>query len=303
MAFKKFFTDFKRMKLDLLGASAFTLGIAALILVGSASAVSIENGDHSPEPEPNETVSNQIVEFTAVNVSGDGNTDELRVRFPNDLAPNVSLNQASVEGASITSSAELVQGQDNDTVVDTARLAVSPDTSGNVSLNVSVDFSASYPSEPQDFPVVAEVEDSEFGLVSQQVTLISTEEDAGDDSDTDQESENETNSTNQEDEDQETRESDSNESNETSDETSEETSDQENDSEDQNESASSEPSADGDQENSSGSPPEQAQDQNRADQAENPGSNPDSKKGPSDQGKQSMPAPVQDLISALTGLF
>ncbi|MFB6144893.1 MAG: hypothetical protein ABEJ99_00125 [Candidatus Nanohaloarchaea archaeon] len=67
------------------------------------------------------------------------NTDTFYVRIDNDLNPSLSVNGASVDGASISSSSEIVDGYDNDGVQDTIKFAVSPTGGGITDLNVTVD--------------------------------------------------------------------------------------------------------------------------------------------------------------------
>ncbi|MFB6072886.1 MAG: PGF-CTERM sorting domain-containing protein [Halobacterium sp.] len=120
--------------------------------------------DGSAEPavvEPNTTIDNQEVYVVLANVSADGDTDKHFVEFPNDLASGLSLNSASVNGsASIASSAELVEGFDDDNTTETVRFQTDTDEGGVVDLRIGVDISVPYPGDERNYWVDARVVDS-----------------------------------------------------------------------------------------------------------------------------------------------
>ena len=282
--------------------------ITTLITISTATAVSIENGDYSPEPELDSTNGNQVVSFTAVNISADGNTDELQIRFPDDLAANVSINQASAEDTSITSSAEMIQGDDNDSVKDTAHFAVSPDTSGNVTVNASLDFSVYY-GEEDDYPLTATVKDSEFGITSEQVVVLST----GTGSET--EDDNETNNDNKTREDTEENNQTSEENEETQEDKNNQTSEEENATEEggspeENGENQENEEAQRNEENQRSGQAEESQPEDSEQppsetpsEANNEDTGPPEEKGIPSQAVEKMPEPVQELLNSLIGFF
>ncbi|PSG99253.1 MAG: hypothetical protein BRC29_03960 [Nanohaloarchaea archaeon SW_7_43_1] len=272
-----------------------------LLTISTATAVSIGNGDYSPEPEFDSTNSNQKVSFTASGISADGNTDELQIRFPDNLARNVSINQASAEDTSITSSAEMIQGDDNDSVRDTAHFAVSPDTSGNVTVNASLDFSVYY-GEKGDYPLTATVKDSEFGITSEQVVVLST----GTGSET--EDNNQTNNGNETREDTEENNQTREENNETRQEDNQ-TSDEENTTkenngpgEDRENQGNRESQRSGQAEESQPEDSEQPPSETPS-EANNEDGGPPEEKGIPSQAVEKMPEPVQELLNSLIGFF
>jgi len=280
--------------------------VTTLITISTATAVSIENGDYSPEPEFDSTNSNQKVSFTAVDISADGNTDELQIRFPDDLAANVSINQASAEDTSITSSAEMIQGDDNDSVKDTAHFAVSPDTSGNVTVNASLDFSIYY-GEKDDYPLTATVKDSEFGITSEQVVVLSTgtgsetedDDETSNDNETREDTEEENNQTSEENE--ETQEDKNNQTSKEENSTEEEGGSPEENRENQgneetqrNEENQRSEQAEESQPEDSGQPPSEANNEDNG---------PPEEKGIPSQAVEKMPGPVQELLNSLIGFF
>jgi len=147
-----------------------------------------------------------------------------------------------------------------------------------VTVNVSLDFSVDYPAEPDSYSVEAEVEDSQFGVVSQGIVELSTDED-----------ENSTDSENQPGSDEETEEIEEN-GNETSDE------------EDSSEQAYGE----GEENDEPGTQPDETEGPPSESPAEEKGEQsgpPAGERGNSGQALQNMPEPVQNLVQAVAGLF
>ncbi|PSH00177.1 MAG: hypothetical protein BRC28_00775, partial [Nanohaloarchaea archaeon SW_4_43_9] len=214
----------------------------------------------------------------------------------------------SAEDASITSSAEMIQGDDNDSVKDTAHFAVSPDTSGNVTINASLDFSVYY-GEKDDYPLTATVKDSEFGITSEQVVVLSTE--TGNETEDD----NETNNDNETREDTEEN-NQTSEDNQTSEENEEPQKDRNNQtSEEENateESGSPEENGEN-QANEENQRSGQAEESQPEDPSQSPSETPSEannenngsseEKGIPSQAVEKMPEPVQELLSSLIGFF
>ncbi|OYR69886.1 hypothetical protein DJ71_20975, partial [Halorubrum sp. E3] len=137
---------------DELNATEVTVTGSISIAGGSATPISVESGT---------TVSNQEIYLEVANVSQDGDTDWHYVEFPDSLAGNVSVNSANTSGPSVTSSAELVEGYDDDGTDETVKFATSADGGGDVDLNLTVDASVTYPSGDGSYGIDARVEDSD----------------------------------------------------------------------------------------------------------------------------------------------
>lgn len=264
--------------------SKFAL-ISAFMVFATSSAlgVTLEEGTYSPEPNMSQQISNQKISFGVLNLSADGNTDTFYVHFDHNLTDTISVNQASVQGASISSSAEFVGGRDGDEVTDTVRFAVSPDASGNVSVNVTVDFSVTYPNRSAVYPVEATVEDSKYGVESEEVVEIEVGESEDNENSSDQESGSQDSDTSGSDED-ETESTETGETSESNDEEepSEQTSDENTESsgaDDTNDSSSQENQDSSDQteeqENSSASDSEGFENVIRPEEANESGSSPE----------------------------
>jgi len=140
------------------GASGQTQSVRANVLE-----VDIVDGSADPDQvAPGTTINNQKVTVTLANVSADGDTDTHFIEFPNDLANGLSVNSATVNGsASITQSAQLVEGYDDDNTDETVRFQTDTDAGGVVDLNVTVDTSVDYPDENATYSIDARVEDSD----------------------------------------------------------------------------------------------------------------------------------------------
>jgi len=174
-----------------------------VVFAGTALAVTgIESGGSGGEGElggvapadPDTVVeenvtSSHLFTFTARDVSRDGNTDVIRVEFPNEWAnESLALNGGTVEnatsgaGVGISSSPELVDGPDNDTIQDTVRLAVAPDGSGTVDINVRIDITTTAPTVEQstDYPILAQVDDSDGSTIAMtQFASVTVEPEGG----------------------------------------------------------------------------------------------------------------------------
>lgn len=156
-----------------------TLLAVFLFVVSGASALGVNEGSLNPSDlSPGETVNNQKVTFTVEGLSGDGNTDTFQVRFANVLADSLSVNSASTDKASVTSSPELVDGWDNDGVQDTVKFSVSPDGSDKIDLQGMVDVSVTYPDEAEEYPISVHLVDSEFGEATEQVAKMKVDTDS-----------------------------------------------------------------------------------------------------------------------------
>ncbi|MGZ0745811.1 hypothetical protein [Haloparvum sp. AD34] len=114
---------------------------------------------------PGETVSNQIVQFSVSNVSGDGVSDTHYVTFPDALAGRLSPNSATVVSgpASIVSSIELVDGPDGDGEMDTLTFATNDDSGSVSDLVLEVDTTVEYPdaSSGTQYGIDIRVDDSD----------------------------------------------------------------------------------------------------------------------------------------------
>ena len=130
----------------------------AEIIGGSGSPAAVRAG---------ETVNNQRVSIALSGVSADGDTDVHYVEFPNALARNLSVNSADANATSITSSAELVDGFDDDGVADTVRFATSAENAAATDLSLTVDVAiAPYPSGNGSYAIDARTVDSLTGPVT-----------------------------------------------------------------------------------------------------------------------------------------
>ena len=131
---------------------------AAEIVDGSGSPATVRAG---------ETVNNQQVSIALSGVSADGDTDVHYVEFPNALARNLSVNNADANATSITSSAELVDGFDDDGVADTVQFATSAENAAATDLSLTVDVAiAPYPSGNGSYEIDARTVDSLTGPVT-----------------------------------------------------------------------------------------------------------------------------------------
>jgi len=71
------------------------------------------------------TVDNQVLNFTTDFASADGNTDTIQVTFDNNDIQSLSVNSASANTTSVSSSAQVVDGPDGDGVQDTIEFGLS----------------------------------------------------------------------------------------------------------------------------------------------------------------------------------
>jgi len=138
-----------------------TIGNLSTTEVTVTGPLGIADGSADPSTvDAGTTVSNQKVYVDVANVSQDGDTDVHYVEFPNALAGNLSVNSASANATSVTSSPNLVDGYDNDGTVDTVRFATSGDGGGDIALNLTVDVDVDYPDENRTYGIDARTTDS-----------------------------------------------------------------------------------------------------------------------------------------------
>ena len=137
-----------------------------------STAENLDAGTVSPSTVNESTTVDHTASFNVDSVSKDGGTDTFYVEFPN--AANVSVNSATVtnrsdgSSVSISSSAELVDGPDEDAVKDTVAFAVSPSGSAeSVDVNVTVSATVEWPAVDADdeYALAASVEDSSLANV------------------------------------------------------------------------------------------------------------------------------------------
>ncbi|MFB6187317.1 MAG: hypothetical protein ABEI86_10675, partial [Halobacteriaceae archaeon] len=151
------------------------LSVIIMGLVGTfgitTAAVNVHDGNISPStPTENSMFSNATLSFTVDGISKDGDTDTFYITVPDALATQsgFAVSSASATNAtsgatiSITSSVEIVDGPDADSVVDTITFAISPTGGGNVSVSVSVSFTLATPTVTNDttYEFNATVQDS-----------------------------------------------------------------------------------------------------------------------------------------------
>ena len=149
------------------------LAFSFAVLAGLAASATFGDASLEPaDPMPGDSVSNQKVIFDVNNLSADGDTDTFYIHFPEALEGNISVNQASIENVSISSSAELVDGVDNDSIEETVTFSVSPSDSDNVDTTAYVDASVTYPNESMELVFSGTVEDSVTG--TSESTLVET---------------------------------------------------------------------------------------------------------------------------------
>jgi hypothetical protein len=149
------------------------LAFSFAVLAGLAASATFGDASLEPaDPMPGDSVSNQKVVFDVNNLSADGDTDTFYIHFPEALEGNISVNQASIENVSISSSAELVDGVDNDSIEETVTFSVSPSDSDNVDTTAYVDASVTYPNESMELVFSGTVEDSVTG--TSEATLVET---------------------------------------------------------------------------------------------------------------------------------
>ena len=149
------------------------LAFSFAVLAGLATSATFGDASLEPaDPMPGDSVSNQQVVFDVNNLSADGDTDTFYIHFPEALEGNISVNQASMENTSISSSAELVDGVDNDSVEETIAFSVSPSDSDNVDTTAYVDASVTYSNESMELVFSGTVEDSVAG--TSEATLVET---------------------------------------------------------------------------------------------------------------------------------
>ena len=153
-------------------AFAGTALAAESIAGGGAGSQGDLGGDPAADPDTvvsGNTTANHLFTFNVQEVSRDGSTDIIRMRFPDEMAEaGLSVNNVVVEnagtggGVSISSSPNLVDGPDGDGIADTVRTAVSPTGGGTVRLNVQVDITTEAPTveTETDYTIRATVEDS-----------------------------------------------------------------------------------------------------------------------------------------------
>lgn len=141
---------------------------ATLTIVDDSSTPETTIDSASADPStvsPGETVSNQIVQFSVSNVSGDGVSDTHYVTFPDALAGRISPNSATVVSgpASIVSSIELVDGPDGDGKLDTLTFATNDDSGSVSDLVLEVDTTVEYPDAASGttYGIDIEVDDSD----------------------------------------------------------------------------------------------------------------------------------------------
>jgi len=141
----------------------------------------ISDGDANPNPvTAGTTVDNQKIHVQVDNVSQDGDTDWHYVEFPNELDGNISLNGASANATSITSSVNLVEGFDDDGIDDTARFATSGDGGGDIALNLTLDATVGYPDGEAGYPIDVRVADSDGGVAQRSGVVTVQSERAAD---------------------------------------------------------------------------------------------------------------------------
>lgn len=149
------------------------LAFSFAVLAGLAASATFGDASLEPaDPMPGDLVSNQQVVFDVNNLSADGDTDTFYIHFPEALEGNISVNQASIENVSISSSAELVDGVDNDSIEETVAFSVSPSDSDNINTTAYVDASVTYPNESMELVFSGTVEDSMTG--TSEATLVET---------------------------------------------------------------------------------------------------------------------------------
>ncbi|MFC6989768.1 hypothetical protein ACFQJD_15550 [Haloplanus sp. GCM10025708] len=126
------------------------------------------------------TRNNQIVTATFDGVSADGNSDTVRMRFPDELASSLAVNSASQNrSGGLASSPNIVDGGDNDNVADTVEFQTNSGSGGGiVSMTTQVDVSVSYGSAG-DYPVTATIVDSDRSTASGTAATISAQESSG----------------------------------------------------------------------------------------------------------------------------
>ncbi|WP_435066623.1 hypothetical protein [Haloplanus sp. C73] len=166
------------VSIETLGPTTVSVSDSLAITGGSATPSQVESGT---------TVDNQVVSYDVTNLSQDGDTDVHYIEFPNALASGLSVNYANSTATSITSSANLVDGFDDDGTDDTVKFATSGDGGGGVDTTLSVDTSVTYATSGT-YDVDVRTVDSDGTVVSQQaVTSVtasgdsSTDETAGGD--------------------------------------------------------------------------------------------------------------------------
>ncbi|NHN40783.1 hypothetical protein G9C85_03920 [Halorubellus sp. JP-L1] len=151
---------------------AFAGSAVAANAVTEDAAENVHDGTVSPDAVEGSTTVDHTASFHVDDVSKDGGTDRFYVEFPNDA--NLSVNGATVtnrsDGSSvaISSSAEVVDGPDEDGVMDTVAFAVSPSGSGkSVDVNATVSVTVEWPAVDADRSMAlhAAVEDSSLANV------------------------------------------------------------------------------------------------------------------------------------------
>jgi len=162
-------------------STTVALAIAALVVVSgtavAASAVEVTNLTNS-DVESGQTVSHTL-EFETDNVSADGNVDQIYVELPNEYAGNASFSTASFQNRSsgatvpISSSTSVVDGPDDDGVMDTLRTGISNDADYPADdINATYQFDLTHPvvSETTNYDVTITVNDSESATASTTAT-------------------------------------------------------------------------------------------------------------------------------------
>ncbi|MGB9964088.1 HVO_2072 family ArtA-dependent S-layer glycoprotein [Halobacterium hubeiense] len=119
--------------------------------------------------ETGETTNGHNFRFTVTNVNGSGDTDTIRVNFPNEFAEGLSYNYADLEFTTdddlqIDDGENLVDGPDNDGVDDTLAIETSPETDGDVEVVVNMNTDA--PAEAGFYDIAASYEENDGTTVS-----------------------------------------------------------------------------------------------------------------------------------------
>ncbi|WP_256947027.1 HVO_2072 family ArtA-dependent S-layer glycoprotein, partial [Halobacterium hubeiense] len=111
-----------------------------------------------------ETTNGHNFRFTVANVNGSGDTDTIRVNFPNEFAEGLSYNYADLEFTNdddlqIDGGENLVDGPDNDGVDDTLPIETSPETDGDVEVVLNMNTDA--PAEAGYYDIAASYEEND----------------------------------------------------------------------------------------------------------------------------------------------
>jgi PGF-CTERM protein len=134
----------------------------------------LAGGSVAPETVTESTTVTHDVGAVFENVSQDGDTDRFYVTMPDAVAgANLSINGVNAtdladgSDVSITSSPELIDGPDEDAVMETVTFAVSSDATGTTDVMVNVSVDVTWPAVEADtsYQIMAAGEDSATGSV------------------------------------------------------------------------------------------------------------------------------------------